>query len=70
MNKEYVIKLLNETISSNHSGDIDGIEEVADAILAKQKDMKDALDSIMRWGEQNGGHWCRETARSALKENK
>lgn len=26
------------------------------------------LDSIARWGEQNGAYWCRETARKTLNK--
>lgn len=33
------------------------------------KVMKEALDSIARWGEDNGARWCRETARKALLES-
>lgn len=32
------------------------------------KIMKEALDSIARWGQDNGAQWCRETARRALLE--
>ena len=32
------------------------------------KAMKEGLDSIARWGQDNGAQWCRETARRALLE--
>jgi hypothetical protein len=45
----------------------DLMKKTWDASLStKQKEMYDALDSIARWGEDNGAHWCRETARKAL----
>lgn len=28
--------------------------------------LKKALQEIESWGEQNGGHWCREHAKQAL----
>lgn len=68
--RDELIARMKEDIHSNHSGDIFGIEEVADYILAKQKNMIYVLDSIMRWGEANGGHWCRESARNVLAKNK
>lgn len=28
--------------------------------------LKDTLEEIKSWGEERGGHWCREHARQAL----
>lgn len=31
-----------------------------------EKLLKDALEEIKNWGEERGGHWCREYARQTL----
>lgn len=66
MNKKELIALLHEHIYCDYSGDMFGIEEVADIILAKQKAMTETLEDISSWGEQNGGHWCRAIAKRVL----
>ena len=68
MTEEDLVKFLYENIYCDYSGDIFGVEEVAKIIFKNQKLMIETLDNISRWGEQNGGHWSRETARSCMRK--
>lgn len=34
--------------------------------MKNYESLKKALKEIERWGEENGGHWCREHARQTL----
>ena len=34
--------------------------------MTLSEDLKSALQEIASWGEERGGHWCRERARNAL----
>ena len=43
--------------------------QAKERIEVVSKAMKEGLDSIARWGQDNGAQWCRETARRALLES-